>query len=57
MTYHEKWSNDPINENTECNLNPYLTGVENPMQTLITHFAENGIHHDKQTNSYEYILV
>jgi hypothetical protein len=30
-SYHEEWGNDPINNNTERNLNPYLTGFENMM--------------------------
>lgn len=55
--YHEKRGNDPINNNTERNLNPYLTGFEDLMQALKAHFAENGIHHDKQANSYESVLA
>lgn len=56
-TYHKKRGNDPINNDTERNLNPYLTGFEDLMQALKAHFAENGIHHDKQTNSYESALA
>lgn len=55
--YHKKWGNDPINNNTERNLNPHLTGLEDLMQTLKAHFAENGIHHYKQANSYESVLA
>ena len=55
--YHEKRGNDPINNNAERNLNPYLTGFKDLMQALKAHFAENGIHHNKQANSYESVLA
>ena len=52
-SYHEEWGNDPINNNTERNLNPYLTAFENMMQALKANFAENRVHHYKQANSCE----
>lgn len=49
--YHKERSNNPIDNYTESNLDPNLTRPENMMQTLISNLAEDGVHHNKKTDS------
>lgn len=50
-TYHYKRCNDPIDNNAEAQLYPYLPMCEHAMQRLIFDLAQYGIHHDQETNS------
>ena len=51
-TYHDKRSNDPIDNSTEQNLYPDVPIPEYAMQCLELDFAEDRVHHDEQPNSY-----
>ena len=50
--YHEERGNDPIDKDTEQDLDPDLTLPERKMQSLILDFTEYGIHHDKQPDGF-----
>jgi hypothetical protein len=51
-TYHEEGRDDPVDENAERNLDPDLPILKYLVQRFVSHFTENGIHHDQQSNCF-----
>lgn len=49
-TYHQKGGDYPVDKYTERHLDPDLAGLEDAMQRLILHFAENRVHHNQETD-------
>jgi hypothetical protein len=49
-THHEEGCDDPVDDNTERNLNPNLSGLKRLVQGLVSHFAQYRVHHDQQSN-------
>jgi hypothetical protein len=45
--HHEEWSNNPIDEDAKADLLPHLPVGEELVERFISHFAEDGIHHDE----------
>lgn len=52
MTYHQEGSNDPVQEYAKGDLNPDFSCLKDPMQSLVLYFAENGVHHNQQSDRY-----
>ena len=52
MTYHEQGCHNPIKNDAEPNLDPYLAMYKKEVKSLILDFAQYRIHHDKQAHSY-----
>lgn len=52
MTHHEQGCHNPVKDDTEPNLDPYLAMCKNEVKSLILDFAQYRIHHDKQAHSY-----
>ena len=52
LTYHEQRCHNPVENNTESNLDPYLTMRKNEVKRLILDLAQNRIHHDQEANSF-----
>lgn len=50
-TYHEQRRHNPIQNNAEADLDPYLAMCKNKVQCLIFYLAQNRIHHDQEANS------
>jgi hypothetical protein len=53
VAYHDKWCDDPVDDNAEPQLNPHLSRLEHFMQLLVLHLAENRVHHNQQANCWE----
>jgi hypothetical protein len=45
--HHEEWSNDPVDEDAKADLFPHLPVGKELVERFISHFAEDGIHHDE----------
>lgn len=52
MTHHEQRCHNPVKNDAEPNLDPYLAMCKNEVKSLILDFAQYRIHHDKQAHSY-----
>jgi hypothetical protein len=52
MTYHEQGCHNPVKNDAEPNLDPYLAMCKYEVKSLILDFAQYRIHHDKQAHSY-----
>jgi hypothetical protein len=51
MGYHQKGCNYPVDEYAKENLLPDVPLGEDLVETLISNFAEDGIHHNEQADS------
>jgi hypothetical protein len=51
-TYHDEWSNQPVHDNTEADLDPQGAMAECQMQRFELYFAEDWVHHYQQANCY-----
>jgi hypothetical protein len=51
VAYHQKGCDDPVDKYAEENLLPDMALGEDLVETLVSNFAEDGIHHDEQTDS------
>lgn len=49
-TYHEKRRNNPVDKDAKEQLPPYLPVRKQLVQRLVSHLAQDGIHHDQQTD-------
>jgi hypothetical protein len=49
-THHQKWSNDPVEQDTEAYLDPQLLRPESLVQGLVFDFTQDWVHHDKQAD-------
>ena len=49
--YHEKWGNDPVDEQAERELSPEGLLTNNMMEDLVADFTQDGIHHDEKSDS------
>ena len=56
MTYHEQGCHNPVKNDAEPNLDPYLAMCKYEVKSLILDLAQYRIHHDKQAHSY-YMLA
>lgn len=52
MTYHEEGRDDPIHYDREPNLYPQPLLLEGQMERFVPDLAQDGIHHDKQTDGF-----
>lgn len=52
MANHKKRSNDPIQKNTEGHLDPNILRSENMMQGFESNLAQDRVHHDEKTHSW-----
>lgn len=57
FSYHEEGRNNPVDDDTEANLLPNASMAKDIVQGLVSNFAENGVHHDQQTNGCRRLLV
>ena len=44
-SYHDKWCNDPIDDDAEADLNPNLAVLHNSVKSFISNFTQDRIHH------------
>jgi hypothetical protein len=51
MGYHQKGRNYPVDKYAKENLLPDVPLGEDLVETLISNFAEDGIHHNEQADS------
>lgn len=51
MSYHQKGCNYPVDEYAEKYLLPDVALGEDLVETLVSDFAEDGIHHNEETDS------
>lgn len=51
-TYHDERGNYPVDYDTESDLNPDFSFPEDMMKTFVLDFTQDGIHHNKKSNSY-----
>lgn len=52
MSYHEERGYDPVDKDAKRDLNPNLSSLEDTMQRLESHLAEDRVHHDEQSNGF-----
>jgi hypothetical protein len=45
ITHHEQGCHNPIENNAESNLDPYLTMCKDAVKSLILDFAKDRVHH------------
>lgn len=50
--YHEERRNYPVHEDAEADLDPQATLPGEVVQGLVSNFAEDGVHHHKQTDRF-----
>jgi hypothetical protein len=48
VTHHQQWGYDPVHKDAEYDLYPEGPLFEYQVQCLISYFAEDRVHHDKQ---------
>jgi hypothetical protein len=52
MTYHKQRCHNPVKNDAEPNLDPYLAMCKNEVKSFILDLAQYRIHHNKQAHSY-----